>query len=88
MSTLPIAKNSLKYGSADAARTVHADISELNEQMRIAGTKLNLEGHHVGMQSVYKFILLLRKLINLRELKVLTSYVFERKRKESDEKLI
>lgn len=49
---LPIHKDTLRYGSHDAGRTVHADVPELNEQMRKVGTYLNLAGHHVGTRSL------------------------------------
>jgi len=51
LSYLPISKKTLKYGSHDGGATVHADDSELNEQMKAVGTFLNLEGHHVGTQT-------------------------------------
>lgn len=41
-------KNSLQYGSADAARTVHTSNKQLNFSMQRIGMALNLEGHHVG----------------------------------------
>lgn len=50
VSYLPIDSTTIKYGSHDAGDTVHADIPELNEQMRSAAVFLNLEGHHVGTQ--------------------------------------
>ena len=42
-SLLPIYKSTLKYGSADAGRTVHKDIPELSEIMKAAAK-------HIGMK--------------------------------------
>ena len=39
MSVLPIGKGTLKYGSNDAGKTVHKDIPELNDKMKIACEK-------------------------------------------------
>lgn len=47
-SWLPLGRDTLKYGSADAGVTVHADIPDLNEQMQRAAAYLNLAGHLVG----------------------------------------
>lgn len=46
-SLLPLAKNTLSYGSADAGKTVHKD-EEIHELMRDACKQLNLKEHFVG----------------------------------------
>jgi hypothetical protein len=48
MSLLPIGKDSLKYGSADAGKTMHFDVPAINEKMKQAGEALNLKGHIAG----------------------------------------
>jgi hypothetical protein len=47
-SLLPLAKNSLVYGSQDQCRTVHSSNEMCNKLMEIAGEKLNLKPHKVG----------------------------------------
>ena len=42
---LPISKHTIKYGSDDGGRTVHTDIEELNQIMKVVGERLNLKGH-------------------------------------------
>jgi hypothetical protein len=49
MPLLPIdPPETLKYGSCDAGRTVHASNKDFNEQMRLAGEFLHLKPHQVG----------------------------------------
>jgi len=55
MPILPINKSTLKYGSDDGGKTVHADIPELNEIMKTVGNRLNLKGHWTGL-NVRQFI--------------------------------
>jgi len=50
MSLLPIGKNSLKYGTSDAGKTIHFDDPLINKKMKAAGQKLNLKGHYVGIK--------------------------------------
>jgi len=52
LSVLPVSKETIMYGSNDGALTVHADNATLNEEMKAAGTFLNLEPHHVGDQAI------------------------------------
>lgn len=47
-SKLPLGKDSLIYGSADAGRTVYDKSPKLNTLFRAAADRLNLEGHLVG----------------------------------------
>jgi hypothetical protein len=49
MSLLPIGKDSLKYGSSDAGKTMHFDVPAINEKMKAAGEALNLKGHIAGL---------------------------------------
>ena len=35
MSLLPIGRDTIKYGSSDSGATVHADVEEINEKMRL-----------------------------------------------------
>jgi Clustered mitochondria len=44
-------RETLRYGSCDSGKTVHADIDELNELMACAGTSLRLEPHLVGSRA-------------------------------------
>eukprot|EP01133_Synstelium_polycarpum_P013661 gene13661-16088_t len=49
MSILPIApRRTIVYGSADAGKTVHASLPDVNERMRLAAAKLNVKGHLCG----------------------------------------
>lgn len=48
ISIVPLSDKSLKYGSADAGKTIHADIPELNAKMERVGEVLNLKKHKVG----------------------------------------
>jgi hypothetical protein len=48
ISIVPLDEKSLKYGSADAGKTIHADIPELNAKMERVGEVLNLKKHRVG----------------------------------------
>ncbi len=45
---LPLGKNSLVYGSADAGRTVHNSNERFNQIMNDAARALNLRSHGVG----------------------------------------
>jgi hypothetical protein len=45
---LPLGKNSLKYGSADAGKTVYKECPELNEYVMQAAEFLNLRRHVAG----------------------------------------
>lgn len=45
---LPLGKDSLKYGSSDAGRTVHKDDPEINELIKTAAVSLNIRSHVVG----------------------------------------
>eukprot|EP01125_Pyxidicula_operculata_P017085 TRINITY_DN5945_c0_g1_i2.p1 TRINITY_DN5945_c0_g1~~TRINITY_DN5945_c0_g1_i2.p1 ORF type:complete len:1909 (-),score=399.00 TRINITY_DN5945_c0_g1_i2:471-6197(-) len=45
---LPIDDSTLKYGSSDAAKTVHKDHPIINRKMKEAASKLKLKGHKVG----------------------------------------
>jgi hypothetical protein len=47
-SLLPLAKDSLVYGSNDAAQTIHRDNEEFNRLIEIASAKLNLKPHNCG----------------------------------------
>jgi hypothetical protein len=46
VSVLPISKTSIRYGSADAGRSVHCG-NELQEIMKQAGVDINLKEHIV-----------------------------------------
>ena len=48
MSVLPIDKETLKYGSADAGRSILLEDPDLNALMREASLQLNLKPHMVG----------------------------------------
>jgi Clustered mitochondria len=48
VSLLPLSKESLIYGSADAGRTVKKSNLEFNEKMAMAAQQLNLKRHMVG----------------------------------------
>lgn len=45
---LPLGKNTLVYGSGDAAKTVFASDPEMNKLMEVAGNALFLKPHRVG----------------------------------------
>ena len=47
-SVLPLGKDTLMYGSADAGRTVLKELPELNELMEKAAKYINMKGHRVG----------------------------------------
>jgi len=53
MSLLPIKDGRLIYGSDDCGKTVHNDVPDFAEKMRIAGEKLNLAGHTVDNKLIY-----------------------------------
>lgn len=42
--------------SDDGGETVHNEVEDLNEKMRLVAEKLNLKGHMAGMGSQKKFI--------------------------------
>lgn len=44
---LPLGPNTLVYGSADAAKTMHDDIPKVSSAMASLGSKLNLKAHKV-----------------------------------------
>lgn len=45
MSTiLTISKDTIVYGSHNSGKTVHADIEEVNELMKLAASRINLKG--------------------------------------------
>ncbi len=48
MSVLPIDKTTLKYGSADAGRSILTEDEDLTMLMREASLQLNLKPHLVG----------------------------------------
>ncbi len=48
MSVLPIDKSTLKYGSADAGRSILTEDADLTALMREASLHLNLKPHYVG----------------------------------------
>jgi hypothetical protein len=48
MSIVPVNSTTLRYGSADAGSTVHADLPELNAKMEAVGRALNLKKHRSG----------------------------------------
>eukprot|EP01126_Amoeba_proteus_P046132 TRINITY_DN5198_c0_g1_i5.p1 TRINITY_DN5198_c0_g1~~TRINITY_DN5198_c0_g1_i5.p1 ORF type:complete len:429 (+),score=94.60 TRINITY_DN5198_c0_g1_i5:1108-2394(+) len=50
---LPIGADTLKYGSGDGGKTVHASIPKLNNLMKEAGTRLNLAPHRVLDKYIY-----------------------------------
>lgn len=50
---LPISSNSIKYGSCDGGRTVHAAIPDLNDAMAQAGMQLGLCEHKVRDKMLY-----------------------------------
>lgn len=54
VSLLPIGKDTLVYGSDDAAATVHSDVDEVNNTMRELAKALNLKRHIVtGVPVLY-----------------------------------
>ena len=53
MALLPIRDGRLIYGSDDCGKTVHNDVPDFAEKMRIAGEKLNLAGHTVNNKLIY-----------------------------------
>ena len=48
MSILPISKSTIRYGSADAGKTIHKANKEINTKMQEAAEILNLKGHRTG----------------------------------------
>jgi len=48
MSLLPVSKDTLIYGTADAAKTIHSDSVEFNSLMKKAAARLNLSAHRAG----------------------------------------
>lgn len=55
MSLLPISKETIVYGSADAGKTVHASDPVFNERMAQAAHMLNLKGHKAGLSQTTVF---------------------------------
>lgn len=55
MSLLPIAKDTIIYGSADAGETVHASDPAFNQRMSQAAHVLNLKGHKAGRMQTTVF---------------------------------
>jgi len=53
MSILPIDDTTLRYGSKDGGRNVHADDPKLNELMERAADILNIKGHDVNGKVLY-----------------------------------
>jgi len=47
MSIVPIKPGSLKYGSDDGGKTIHADVPELNQKMEEVAKALNIKKHKV-----------------------------------------
>eukprot|EP01117_Protostelium_nocturnum_P012592 TRINITY_DN4634_c0_g2_i2.p1 TRINITY_DN4634_c0_g2~~TRINITY_DN4634_c0_g2_i2.p1 ORF type:complete len:1322 (+),score=514.36 TRINITY_DN4634_c0_g2_i2:78-4043(+) len=56
MSTIPITKDTIVYGSCDAGRHIHADNLQVNEKIREVSKRLKLKEHKVGPKLVPKTI--------------------------------
>eukprot|EP01114_Cavostelium_apophysatum_P011844 TRINITY_DN2636_c0_g1_i2.p1 TRINITY_DN2636_c0_g1~~TRINITY_DN2636_c0_g1_i2.p1 ORF type:complete len:1423 (+),score=460.75 TRINITY_DN2636_c0_g1_i2:227-4495(+) len=57
LSLLPINAETLIYGTGDGGRTVKAENPKFNAKMRLAGEKLNLKPHQVGLSKTHgKFL--------------------------------
>jgi hypothetical protein len=56
LSLLPIGKNTLVYGSADAGKTVANSNPSLNKMIEVASKELNLKAHGVGPEDDRKII--------------------------------
>ena len=54
MSILPIDKSTIRYGTADGGKTIHASDDVMNQKMKTVARILNLKGHYVasGRQKV------------------------------------
>ena len=52
MSILPISKATIRYGSADAGKTIHKSNQDINNKMKEAAELLNLKGHRTGVGRV------------------------------------
>jgi Clustered mitochondria len=53
MSILPIIpKKTIVYGSADGGHVVHYSLHAVNKRMRMAGKRLNLKEHRVGLKQL------------------------------------
>jgi hypothetical protein len=52
MSLVPVSSQTLKYGSADAGKTIHTDIPELNLKMETVAQRLNLKKHRAGDKEI------------------------------------
>lgn len=50
---LPISKDTLRYGSGDGGKTVHADDPKLNHLMKLAAKAINIKGHYVLDQVIF-----------------------------------
>ena len=55
-SVVPIGKDTLVYGSADAAKTIHNDVPEFEEKMAHAAQALNIKHHAVGSGAQMKML--------------------------------
>ncbi len=53
MPLLPLQGGRLVYGSQDGGKTVHADDTIFNKQMKRLGTKLHVAGHLVKSKELY-----------------------------------
>jgi hypothetical protein len=50
---LPISKDTLRYGSGDGGKTVHADDPKLNHLMKLAAKAVNIKGHYVPNKFIF-----------------------------------
>jgi len=57
ISVLPISKDTIVYGSADAGQHVYNDCPELERKMACAATLLNLKPHQVGLDAEHQVTL-------------------------------
>ncbi|KAN0030061.1 hypothetical protein ACTA71_008205 [Dictyostelium dimigraforme] len=55
ISSLPINKNTIVYGSCDGGKTVHKSDPAVNEEMERMAKLLNLKGHIVGANKVFLY---------------------------------
>eukprot|EP00339_Tiarina_fusa_P030413 CAMPEP_0117014872 /NCGR_PEP_ID=MMETSP0472-20121206/11985_1 /TAXON_ID=693140 ORGANISM="Tiarina fusus, Strain LIS" /NCGR_SAMPLE_ID=MMETSP0472 /ASSEMBLY_ACC=CAM_ASM_000603 /LENGTH=550 /DNA_ID=CAMNT_0004718541 /DNA_START=963 /DNA_END=2618 /DNA_ORIENTATION=- len=56
VSVLPISRDTLVYGSADAGNVVYSSLEAMNDVMHQCGKVLNLKGHLAGIGEDKKFI--------------------------------
>lgn len=56
MSTLPITRDTIVYGSCDAGRTIHTDNTHINEKIKEIAGRLHLKEHKVGPKLAHKTI--------------------------------